>query len=760
MNPSHPHKRSNFRFALQVIGLLIRGFALIFITLIAVAVGLFLSFPKLVDSERARQIIMTQLGDILHRPVQIKGVVLTAQGVKLEGVEVFSKLDPGRPLIESQVALVTIKLKPLLDKRLEISNLKLVGPHIRLWRDEEGVWNIADLFPSTSTVRATSVGRFALPVTLAAETSVVESGTLEIDDRMRHTNYTFERVNLTFHKFDFDRPFPLTASFDNVSHIADREFHVSATLEGSMSLASQDWPAAYIRAERVEAKVDGRMVRGTASLSDFSKPVLEADLLVPALGAPEWETYLKHPLELAVPPSRWHAKITRMGPASYKIDRLQATAGPFSAISAGTLDFTGDKPRVEAFTTFAEFPLYDLSAYKPSLDQYRFKGTASGEVGVSGWTDRLVVHRAKLHLRDFSGAFAHFTINKGDIDMAASDDFARFSASASRGAVTAFSNIFTEVSGQLSLTRQDLDLDNVTFRWLDSKARVKARITNVTKPKEVEFSGNVDHIRWERAAELVSSIIAAVSTRTATVSKPDDDDDPSRPAWVQTFKYVIPRKWPDSIGHFHVGHVEHKNFHFDGTDFLWDLRGVTPSLDKVNGDIYVGFGPGGVNDVQAVQDSNKFLKIVFLPFIYMHKMNQASILSTMTLFPTQFDFNRIEGDYAISQGVVTTHFTRVDSPQLLAYAEGTADFGREKVNMSILTRLTTVLEKLPEWWVDEKGRAAIGFKVTGDMAHPDLEPRLRKIGEDEIEKDIDAGSTRAKARFEVIEKLRTLEEVK
>ena len=137
MKPSPSHKRSNLRFALRVVGLLLRGFALIIITLLAAAAAAIYYFPKLIDSEQARQIIVTQISDILHCPVQIQGVVVTPQGVKLQGVQIFSKLEPGKSLLESRIALVTVKLKPLLDKQLVLSRVRLVEPRIRIWRDRK-----------------------------------------------------------------------------------------------------------------------------------------------------------------------------------------------------------------------------------------------------------------------------------------------------------------------------------------------------------------------------------------------------------------------------------------------------------------------------------------------------------------------------------------------------------------------------------------------------------------------------------------------
>src|SRR6185312_17390403 len=151
-----------------------------------------------------------------------------------------------------------------------------------------------------------------------------------------------------------------------------------------------------------------------------------------------------------------------------------------------------------------------------------------------------------------------------------------------------------------------------------------------------------------------------------------------------------------------------------------------------------------------------FLNVVFLPFIFMHKMNKISVFSTATAYPKSLDFRGIDGEYGASHGVATIRYFHVDSDQLVAYAEGTADFGRELVDMNVLTRLGSYYGTLPDWWVDEKGRPSIGFRVKGDMNNPGTpEPRFKKIGENEIENDVETARARAKKRFENLEKLQT-----
>jgi len=210
------------------------------------------------------------------------------------------------------------------------------------------------------------------------------------------------------------------------------------------------------------------------------------------------------------------------------------------------------------------------------------------------------------------------------------------------------------------------------------------------------------------------------------------------------------------VGHIAIGSVAHKNFAFNNVDLLWDIRGVSPTLRRVSGDVRVSFGPGRVGDIPAVQAANKFLRIIFLPFVYMHKMNNLSVFSTATAYPKTLDFTRIEGEYGLRQGVATTRLFYVDSPQMVAFADGVADFGKETVDMNIMTRLTGYRQPLPEWWVDELGRPAISFRVKGDLNLPDLDPRLSKMAGDEIEKALDDAKAQAKKRYAALEKLREL----
>ncbi|MDD5305182.1 MAG: hypothetical protein PHS14_18945, partial [Elusimicrobia bacterium] len=148
----------------------------------------------------------------------------------------------------------------------------------------------------------------------------------------------------------------------------------------------------------------------------------------------------------------------------------------------------------------------------------------------------------------------------------------------------AFGSSFDELAIALSVAKQTLTVENLALHWGDSHLRLRGRVDRLSAPKEVLISGNVDKIVWEDAQRLVSGIAASISTRTVSAEERE-----SRP-WVSTFKYVIPRSFPDTAGHLRVSEVKQANFWCKDLDLLWSIRGVTPALDKVGGEARVRFG--------------------------------------------------------------------------------------------------------------------------------------------------------------------------
>ena len=733
------------RLLLGAFQTVLHGFGLSLIILVLIVAGLAVYAHHKFGPEEARVIAISQLQALLHRDVSIERMVITPGGLKFRGLRVRRANGAEGDLLVCGTALVTVKLRPLLRRRLEFDTVRLESPQIFLTRGPDGSWDIADLFMATKTANGS-----ALPLALTSAEAIDNDGVLKIDDLKRGRKISFEKLALRADGFDQDRPFPLALSFVNVVTFGTRTLTTSVSAKGSMDLAGLRWSSATARADRFSAESDGVKITGKGSVTGFLHPLFEAEASVPALGPERWSRWTGREVRFALPATKWTARVNWSSIPIWEVEHPSIETPAGTATGAGVLDMSTDTASLNAHIATKDAILEKSADWHPSWTARAPHGTATLSATVSGRLGAPQIKDAVLILRDFEANWGDRRVEGVDLDALVTDEFASVKATITKGKVIAFNDTFDELSVALSLAKQTLTVENLALHWGESHLRLRGRVDRLSAPKEVLISGHLDKVVWEDAQRLVASIAASVSTRTASAEKHT-----SRP-WVSTFKYVIPRGFPDTAGHLRVNEVKQANFWCKDLDLLWSIRGVTPALDKVAGEARVRFGPGRVADIPAVQNSHKLLRMIFLPFIYMHKMNKFSVFSTATAYPMTLDFARIESEYGLDKGVATTRYFHMDSPQLAAFAEGTADFAREQVDMTVLTRLTKYDGVLPEWWVDEAGRPSIGFRVKGDLNKPELEPRLKKIPVDEIERKLEEGRAGGKKRFEAIAKLQTL----
>lgn len=723
--------------------ILLRGFGWTFVVLVLIGACLALYAPRFLSPEKVRVILIEQLQGLLNREVQVERVVLTPRGVKVRGLRVRDKVPGSDDLLACDSALVTIKLKPLLRRRVELDAVRLDSPRIHLWRDEAGNWAIADLFTSTAAAR-----RRALPFDLAAAETRIEHGVLRIDDRMRGRKVSLEGLAARVDDFTLAGIFPVSVSFTNSVTFGTRTITASVSAEGSLDLAGLTWSSATARADKFDAVVDGTSLSGEALVQGYERPRVTFSASLPSLGADAWKRHFGRDWPMTLPAARVNGVVLLPERGRLEIERLETRAAGGLMAAEGAVVY-GSTPGLRGSVRVEDLDLAQAGAWKPSWAQRELRGRLTARLSLSGWFGRLQADGGEFALQGFGGKFTKHRIEGLDGYGWAADEFAVARATVSAGRLSAFENVFDGISGSASLKNQNLVLERLALKWGDSKLSAKARVERISDPKEVVVSGSLDKLVWEDGQRLVTAFKASLSTRPALAE--------AERTWVRIFKYAIPKRFPDTVGHVRIGEVRQENFFCKDVDILWTLRGVTPQLDNVSGEARLQLGSGRVADIPAVQNSHRFLRIIFLPFVFMHKMNSLAVLSAATAYPKTLDFRFIDGEYAVAKGVATTRYFSVLSDQLIAYADGVADFGREKVDMEILTRLTRHSGTgLPEWWTDENGRVAIGFRVKDDLNSPQLEPRFSKIGSDEIERKVKEGRARAKKRFEAAEKLKTL----
>ncbi|MBI5210675.1 MAG: AsmA family protein [Elusimicrobia bacterium] len=731
------------RFLLRL-GFRTVGAVLLFLVLGTLAV--YLTLRGMMDSEKVKSLIVTQLQEVLHRPVQIEDVLLTPRGVKLKNVRIIERPDvPGHAMLDSDFALITVKLVPLLNGQVSLKNVVLVSPRISIVRSESGEWSVSDIFSSSAAV---PLAGFSLR-SLAAERSRIEDGLLRIDDRLRKVKYVIEKFNLSVDEFDIGRSFGYALSFDNVNSFGAKDIATSWRVRGMMNLASFDWPKAELIASKLSVSVDGLPIQGSMGVKGFVEPEVDLNLKLPEVARSRWLKYLKHAPDLTLPAGRLRARMRLRLPGRIDMLNLNAEAGILSVAGYGAVDLGGGAPAFAANLDVKEFPLEQAARYTGLLEPYRLEGRAGGKITFTAGPAGFTVHRGSLDWRGARGILGQHGFSGDKVSLVYAEKAAgkprRASLTVSKGIVGILSDTLTDIDLSAAIQGSDLVVEDLRFKWGFSNGRLKALVRDFASPKKLFVLGSLDRLHWENLSRLAGNFKVAASTAPA----PAGGGEVKRQPWVKSLKYSIPEKFPDTVGHVVVDDIVYGDSFAKNFDILWGLGGVSPTLKDIGGDARASFGPGRLMDLPALRKSSVFVDIMLMSFAFQHKMSALSVWSAATADPKTLDFTRIEGEYGFDRGVVSARYFHVDSPQMTGYAEGTMDFYKEAVDMDILHRLNSRRSgQLPEAYMDESGRFALKFKVKGNLNTPDLNFVLnRKLAADEIEKTLAEGKNRAKTRI-------------
>ncbi|MBI5203145.1 MAG: hypothetical protein HY925_16260, partial [Elusimicrobia bacterium] len=418
-------------------------------------------------------------------------------------------------------------------------------------------------------------------------------------------------------------------------------------------------------------------------------------------------------------------------PSAFRFESVDLAAEPLKLRASGqvTLGAAGAyKVNVSAPTS----PLDRVAALWTGLAKRKLEGagdlsfTASGKLGPD---ERPVVERLSLHLKDFAATLSTSAAVAGaDVTINGTKNLDEIELLAPRGRVVAYGNAFSDVSLAAKFGEGDLDVERLDFTWSVSHVKLKGRVRNFNAPKGVDVEGSIDKLMLNETIAAVTAIVQQIKAEKGQPENPERER-----KWSQVFKYAIPKSFPATNGSVRIAEVVQPNFNTFNVDLKWGLRGISTGLNNVSGWVRTGFGPGRVSNIPELENAHKLLRISFLPFVFMQKMNNAAGASFGTLYPKTLDFTRIYGQYALMSGIVDITPFHVDSGQIVLCAQGKADLPKEQVGMHVLTRLTSSRAPLPQYLSDEKGRPSIGFFVKGELNKPDAEFDMHKMSATAIE---------------------------
>ena len=178
--------------------IVIIGTGAVVVLLIAVVITLKALFP----AERLKAIAQAELEKAVNRkvdPGEVSFQVIGGLGVQITGLKVADRTEfasSGTEFLSLDQLLLHVKFWPLLERQLVVDQLTLVGLHIKVHVDQNGVANYADLAKAdTTTATPPTDSAKSQPFSLQASAITIRDGDIQYQDDQNGTRLGVGNLN-------------------------------------------------------------------------------------------------------------------------------------------------------------------------------------------------------------------------------------------------------------------------------------------------------------------------------------------------------------------------------------------------------------------------------------------------------------------------------------------------------------------------------------------------------------------------------------
>jgi hypothetical protein len=664
--------------------------------------------------EDLHSIVTNQFQELLKRPVRIESAMISYTGeIKIKGLRVTEPGPEALDFITADYIYATYRLRPLLQRRIEIDSIVLVAPSIGLINRADGSWNISDILEN---YRNASGGNLLNKI----DSAEVKDGRVSVKNQKEKSAHSFEDFNLTLSNFKpgGDTPFYISVFFK--SNALRTPVTGRLYSEGVINLSSFNWEEAELKDLRADITLQEKTLKLTGTVKNFLRPVIALKAESPSFKGSELD-YLFDPgpkiaatpsSKFTIPASSWDLDSVF---SSSRTAELRLLARPLNIRAEGTVDFSS-APLSYAFTVSAPpFTLEKLRSYGVRIPLENPSGKAHIRLRISSKNGKPAVSR--FFINTTGAGFKHRNFTVSNLNMAAlvSENFSSSFINATKGRLQLGNNKLSGLNLKLEISKNDLLVNySGKFNGTQAKGRVLSR-NPFTSRRTLNLTGYSEKLSY---AEIKSLTFGIKELRGPRVSLPEVD---SELAWLKTLKNSIPMGMSSVKVLYKAGMFTHE--YMKAADFYLsaNLKDFAGDISKIQGDISIRAGAGTFYDVQKTSEKDHVFYIFSLPLTFIHRMNRTGALK-MGYKVKDISFSAIGGDYTADGGKVQIKNFYIDGKEFSAHVTGQLDFSNETLDLKIYTISDKYysMGSLPEALTDSSGKPALAFTLKGRMAEPDF----------------------------------------
>lgn len=685
--------------------------------------------------ERIRELAIEKVEPLLGRELKIASATLGLRGLDLSGVEVSEAPDfAAGTFLKAERLSASWSLRALLDRRLDVSELRLSGFDCRLETNAKGELNAASLgkpakaeaspkpvapakakrparkAASPASGPGKGAGEFAVSVSRIA----AERGTLSYKDAAGR-KARVEGLEALVTDFKPGAAFPVKLSFAFKASSGKTQRAGKLAAEGRFDPTGKRGTAVDLESLRLESEGLTAKLKGKLSLAPDGALALELAALelsksgvalklegrLERTASGEGRVSLKGPLPalttkelralgasvpdgVTLPAGRFALKAGYAGDR-LSLDPLSLSLGDAGLEAKGKVMLGGPDPGLGAQTGLdlavktTELPLESLHPLVAPLAAYEVGGKATLALRVTG--------AAASPVLAGDGRVAGLRARSGAASLDSAALALKFDPKRAE----------LDLKGKLSGADLSLSLDAREYST-SPDLRVEGKLAFL----------DLGALMASKAADAPGAPAEAPKAGKAPPAAPSSGGAPA----------TKPSPAAKSSGKFSIGEIRHPNFQARPADLQWNLTGMEPSLAQLGGKAMVKVGPGRFEELKTLASKHPALKVAFFPFVVVQK---TVGLARIPLFPA-FDkgkFKEIVGDYVFDKGVMTIKDSHMDSDQGYLNTTGTADLGRDRLDLRVAFKLGGLLHG--------KLSGPLAFYVRGSLSDPQVKPDVAAI---------------------------------
>lgn len=691
----------------------LRVLALMLFTLIVIVVIGGFAAVKIFTPENLSTITSGKMYEILQRPVMVGKVsVVFFKGIKIQNVSILDTSNNlGRNLISGNEITLSYKFLPLFKKQVILDEITINKPQINLIKNKDGKWNFEGLLPKKGGKPGKISG---LDLYFNIKKININNAIVTVINLPKDRKDIFYNVNLELSDVERNGEFPYKITLVSKNEIAKKTISLEISADGYVNMADFNWRDACVLRTSAEVYFLSKPINLNIEIKNFKTPVFSALVRVPQIVYKDLSLFIKKPASINIPASKWQVN----GSVGDRIE-VKSVVGDFGGIvlkSSGWIEFLKNTAKFRFNIKSSLFDAGILGQYWAKMLKFAPGGKSRFEIDLSGDKNNISFDKISFTAKNAKAVIGDFICSKMDFNALLENGLDKITLKTSNAAVKVYNQTFSALKINGSYFRDTIKISGLTGKYNGSSLKTKIYIENLQNntSRKVSTIIKLEHLKLPMLFDTVKDFSKAVSKK------------PPRPvkykgelSWLRNFRYKLPGFIPNFKGTVYAGKLTTPVISGSDLKLDFDLNGLYPHMEKLNGRIDAVIGPGIIHQLEKMAEKRKALDVAFKPFIAMHQLEQSGGFQSGIL--KNAGYKQVAGAFDFKNGVATIHNFFIDGIKLSADAKGRVDWVGENLNIDVKTLFkTTGHGGLSENLTDETGSPALSFKVTGSMLKADV----------------------------------------